>query len=103
MSFRRGTAGASIVQINRVLTILRLALKNRLAGSTHKGPALKDCWTVFYRDVNDQLGRAGGRPRRGIEMFEQKERALTSPKTSALAFISVLPWRINDGQDTSLL
>ena len=28
----------------------------------------------------------------------QKERALTSPKTSALAFISVLPWRINDGQ-----
>jgi hypothetical protein len=27
----------------------------------------------------------------------QKERALTSPKTSALAFISVLPWRINDG------
>src|ERR1044072_6805561 len=31
----------------------------------------------------------------------QKERALTSPKTSALAFISVLPWRINDGQDTN--
>jgi hypothetical protein len=28
----------------------------------------------------------------------QKERALTSPKTNALAFISVLPWRINDGQ-----
>jgi hypothetical protein len=28
----------------------------------------------------------------------QKERALTSPKTSALAFISVLPWRINDGE-----
>ena len=28
----------------------------------------------------------------------QKERALTSPKTSALAFISVLPWRINDEQ-----
>jgi hypothetical protein len=28
----------------------------------------------------------------------QKERALTSPKTSALAFISVLPWRINDAQ-----
>jgi hypothetical protein len=28
--------------------------------------------------------------------FGQKERALTSPKTSALAFISVLPWRIND-------
>src|SRR6185437_2111236 len=33
----------------------------------------------------------------------QKERALTSPKTSALAFISVLPWRINDGQDTNCL
>jgi hypothetical protein len=32
----------------------------------------------------------------------QKERALTSPKTSALAFISVLPWRINDGADTKL-
>jgi hypothetical protein len=32
------------------------------------------------------------------KMSEQKERALTSPKTSALAFISVLPWRINDGQ-----
>src|ERR1051325_7498342 len=31
----------------------------------------------------------------------QKERALTSPKTSALAFISVLPWRINDGADTT--
>ena len=31
----------------------------------------------------------------------QKERALTSPKTSALAFISVLPWRINDGGDTT--
>ena len=31
----------------------------------------------------------------------QKERALTSPKTSALAFISVLPWRINDRQDTN--
>jgi hypothetical protein len=30
--------------------------------------------------------------------YRQKERALTSPKTSALAFISVLPWRINDGQ-----
>src|SRR5215217_8162691 len=33
----------------------------------------------------------------------QKERALTSPKTSALAFISVLPWRINDGADSSCL
>lgn len=32
------------------------------------------------------------------KIFEQKERALTSPKTSALAFISVLPWRINDGE-----
>jgi hypothetical protein len=32
------------------------------------------------------------------KIFGQKERALTSPKTSALAFISVLPWRINDGQ-----
>ena len=31
----------------------------------------------------------------------QKERALTSPKTSALAFISVLPWRINDAADTT--
>src|ERR1044072_2369172 len=31
----------------------------------------------------------------------QKERVLTSPKTSTLAFISVLPWRINDGQDTN--
>jgi len=30
------------------------------------------------------------------ESLRQKERALTSPKTSALAFISVLPWRIND-------
>jgi len=33
----------------------------------------------------------------------QKERALTSPKTSALAFISVLPWRINDGADSTRL
>jgi|GEM_PF-3568198 len=31
----------------------------------------------------------------------QKERVLTSPKTSTLAFISVLPWRINDGMDTN--
>jgi hypothetical protein len=30
------------------------------------------------------------------KIIRQKERALTSPKTSALAFISVLPWRIND-------
>jgi hypothetical protein len=33
-----------------------------------------------------------------VRLRRQKERALTSPKTSALAFISVLPWRINDGQ-----
>jgi hypothetical protein len=33
----------------------------------------------------------------GEAEFRQKERALTSPKTNALAFISVLPWRINDG------
>jgi hypothetical protein len=37
-----------------------------------------------------------------IVSFQTKERALTSPKTSALAFISVLPWRINDGGDTTL-
>ena len=41
----------------------------------------------------DAEGRFAGKMRR-----RQKERALTSPKTSALAFISVLPWRINDGQ-----
>jgi hypothetical protein len=32
------------------------------------------------------------------EVSRQKERAPTSPKTDALAFISVLPRRINDGQ-----
>src|SRR5689334_2689113 len=31
----------------------------------------------------------------------QKERALTSPRTSALPFISVLQWRITDGLDTT--
>jgi hypothetical protein len=33
----------------------------------------------------------------GKMAIRQKERVLTSPKTSTLAFISVLPWRINDG------
>ena len=45
-----------------------------------------------YLELGEKVSFAG-------TMFGgQKERALTSPKTSALAFISVLPWRINDGQ-----
>jgi hypothetical protein len=46
---------------------------------------------VIYYDLRTagKIGVAWGKKR-------QKERALTSPKTSALAFISVLPWRIND-------
>jgi hypothetical protein len=34
--------------------------------------------------------------RKMLASIRQKERAPTSPKTDALAFISVLPWRIND-------
>jgi hypothetical protein len=32
----------------------------------------------------------------GSEVPGKRTRAPTSPKTGALAFISVLPWRIND-------
>ena len=56
-----------------------------------------DCQSIVNRgegikERNDSEVRIVGKIRR------QKERALTSPKTSALAFISVLPWRINDGE-----
>jgi hypothetical protein len=61
--------------------------------------------------VRDGTSDRRGRPSTGrvrqkrleLACGRQKERALTSPKTSALAFISVLPWRINDGADTKLL
>jgi hypothetical protein len=53
------------------------------------------CGTETTRNLN----RKGTKEKFAGKMERrQKERALTSPKTSALAFISVLPWRINDGQ-----
>ena len=57
---------------------------------------------LFWLPVNSEVNSNGNsedsyRLMGGSEI-RQKERALTSPKTSALAFISVLPWRINDGE-----
>ena len=51
-------------------------------------PRLWRYWKLFLKE-NRSAGKIAG---------DKKERALTSPKTSALAFISVLPWRINDGE-----
>jgi hypothetical protein len=66
------------------------------------GSHAKQCWLEIWVAFTRIDERPSTVKRSLVRYSGQKERALTSPKTSALAFISVLPWRINDGADTKL-